>query len=145
MAGICFYFENNDADVWSGRSIDLDAWNYSSKLSPDIDKVVIVNKTGQNLNHFDTSIDVLIVDELPTLEGNLTQLVCPWEETPLPKTNLWDFSHNTDWYVYGPASGWGGNYFSNSYLTIPQNSLAACHSIHISTTVMSHRYKTLWL
>lgn len=145
MAGICFYFENNDVDVWSGRSIDLDAWNYSIKLTPDIDKVVIINKTEQNIVPFDASIETTIVTNIPTLEGTITQLVCPWEKTPSPKIPLWDFNHQTDWYLFGPAAGWGGNYIADYYITIPQDGMASCHAVHVSTTLMSHRYKTLWL
>lgn len=145
MAGICFYFENNDIDVWSGHSIYLDAWNYSSKLTPDIDKIVIINKTSQNLQPFDISIETTITNEYPNLEGHLTQIVCPWENTPESKINLWDFNHQTDWYLFGPAAGWGNNYFANSYLTIPQHGQAACHSIHIANLITFHRYKTLWL
>ena len=145
MAGICFYFEDNDIDIWSGRSIDLDAWNYSIKLTPDIDKVVIINKTTQSLQPFDISIDTVITDNMPVLSGSLTQIVCPWEVTPSPITDLWDFNHQTDWYLFGKATGWGDEYFSNSYVTIPQNGMSACHAVHVNTTIMAHRYKTLWL
>ena len=31
MAGIVFWFENNDRDVFSGRQVDLDAWRYAIK------------------------------------------------------------------------------------------------------------------
>lgn len=145
MAGICFYFEDNDIDVWSGRSIDLDAWNYSIKLCSDIDKVIIINKTSQSLSSFDSDLDILITDTEPELEGHTTQLVCPWEITPQPKIPLWDFNHQTDWYLFGPALGWGGNYNSDLYITIPQDGMSSCHAVHVSTTLLSHRYKTLWL
>lgn len=144
MAGICFYFEDNDVDVWSGRQIDLDAWNYAIKLTSDIDKVKIVNKSDSNINHFDNSLEVEILNSMPQLSGSIAQLVCPWENTPSPKTSIWNFNHNVDWYIFGPGSGWGG-YYTGTPITIPQNGLGACHSIHICTLVMAHRYKTLWV
>lgn len=51
--GVCFYFEDNDVDVWSGRSIDLDAWNYAIKAAGDIKDVVIINRTNENLRTLD--------------------------------------------------------------------------------------------
>jgi len=141
MAGICFYFENNDIDVWSGRLIDLDAWNYACKMNPDITKAVIINQTNIDLHSFDADMDITIVSEPIPLEGNIVQLICPWEQPN--SISLWDYHHNVDWYCYGPGAGWTDNYFANDYVYIPQNSRVACHSIHIHTVTMAHRYKTL--
>lgn len=141
MAGIVFYFENNDRDVWSGRRIDLDAWNYNCKIG-NIDKAIIVNLTSQELITFDGNMDVTFVNELPSLIGHVTQLVTPIETTGT--TPLWDFNHETDWYILGPSSGWGGNYFADTLLTIPQQSPVYHHSVFVATTLMFHRHKTLF-
>jgi len=137
--GIVFFFEENDVDVWSGRNVDLDAWNYNCKIA-DIKKAIIVNKTEQDIQTFDVDMDIQIVTSLPLLTGHTTQIVCPWENTPTQKTNLWEFDHNTDWYVFGPSSGWANNYFGDSYLTIPQNGLGAHHSVFVATSIMFHKY-----
>lgn len=138
--GIVFYFESYDKDVWSGRKIDLDAWNYNCKIA-GIKKVIIVNKTYTELSSFDKDMDIQIVSEMPELDGHVTQLVCPWENTPSEKIELWDFNHDTDWYVFGPADGWVNNHFGDSYVTIPQNGIGAHHSVFVANTVMFHRFK----
>ena len=142
MSGICFFFENSDIDVWSGRDIDLDAWNYACKVA-DIKKAIIINKTNKKLKPFDADMDIKIVNEFSPklLKGDVTQVVTPWEKKGA--TSLWNFNHKTDWYVFGPADGWR-QYFGKRQLTIPQNGEGACHAVHIATVVMFHRYKTLW-
>jgi len=136
MAGIVFYFEDNDKDVWSGRRIDLDAWNYNCKIG-GIDKAIVVNLTQQDLITFDGNMDITFVDEMPSLSGNVTQLVTPTEVSGT--TSLWDFNHETDWYVFGPGYGWKGNYFGDTFLTLPQCSPVYHHSVFVGSTVMYHR------
>lgn len=140
-SGIVFYFEENDVDVWSGRAIDLDAWNYAIKAGGNIDKVIVINKTNQNLTTLDGNVDFQVTTEIPVLSGTVAQIVCPWENTQSNKINLWDFDHNIDWYVFGPANGWANNYFGDILLTIPQQGIGACHAIHINTVIMFDRYK----
>jgi len=139
LAGIAFFFEDNDTDVYSGRRVDLDAWNYASKISEDIDKAMIVNWTDQKLQSFDRSMDIKIVDSLPELDGVVTRLVTPWradEDT----IELYDFDHKTDWYVFGPAQGFSPD---GQSVTIPQAGLGAMHSVHCASVVMAHRYFAL--
>jgi len=136
MAGIVFYFEDNDVDVWSGRNIDLDAWNYNCKIG-GITKAIVVNLTDQNLITFDGNMDITFVNELPSLSGHVTQLVTS-NDTNTP-TSLWDFDHQTDWYVFGPSNGWSGNIFGDTLLTIPQTSGAHHYSVFVDTTIMFHR------
>ena len=140
MAGIVFYFEDNDKDVWSGRNIDLDAWNYNCKIG-GIDKAIVVNLTHQNLITFDGNMDITFVDEMPSLIGNITQLVTPNEVAEA--TSLYEFNHQTDWYVFGPASGWRGNHFANTFLTIPESTPIYHHSVFVGATVMYHRDKVI--
>ena len=135
-AGLVFYFEDNDVDVWSGRKIDLDAWNYNCKIG-GINKVIIINKTSEVLQPFDGRIDISFVNEIPVLSGTVAQLVTPTEISGT--TSLWDFDHQVDWYIIGPASGWGGNHFGDVLLTIPESSLIHHHSVFIGATIMFHR------
>jgi hypothetical protein len=139
MAGICFFFENNDVDVWSGRNSDLDAWNYACKVAGDIDKAIIINQSSMDLKTFDENMDVKIVSSLKeaNIEGHITQLVCPWNTAET--TSLWDYDHNTDWYIFGPAEGWEQDFFGTQ-VCVPQHSKGGLHSVHVATTVMLHRY-----
>jgi hypothetical protein len=140
MAGICFYFESYDLDVWSGREIDLDAWNYACKACGDIDKIIVVDKTYSNIKTPDSSLDFKIVHTLPELEGKIIQICCPWNDME-NSVSLWDFDHNVDWYVFGPASGWKNKIKNGLY--IPQKGIAALHSVHIASTILLHRYEVL--
>lgn len=143
MAGIVFYFENFDRDVWSGREIDLDAWNYNCKIG-EIDKAIIINKSIYNINPFDADMDIQIVSEMPILSGHVTQLVTP-EEISVNEVGvkLLDFNHQTDWYVIGPSDGWLGNHFGDTLLTIPQGGIGYHHSVFVGATLMYHRYNVL--
>lgn len=141
-AGIVFFFEENDVDVWSGRNLDLDAWNYNCKIG-GINKAIIVNKTDIFINKFDADMDIQVVTEFPELIGHVTQLVIPGEVDSNSCVNLWDFDHQTDWYVFGPGNGWQGNYFADSFITLPQNGITAHHSIFIGAVIAFHRYNTL--
>ena len=139
MSGICFYFENSDVDVWSGK--DLDAWNYACKIGGGIDSVIVINRTDQILTPFDVSMNfhvVKTIDEARALmQGDVTQMVCPWEA--IDKAEIQHFDHQTDWYVFGPASGWYGNHFGDTLLTLPQHGVGAAHAVHVATAVMFFR------
>ena len=63
MAGVVFFFEQNDVDVWSGRPVDLDAWALACLAAGDIDRVVVVNRTNEALRPFVDRFEV--VSELP--------------------------------------------------------------------------------
>lgn len=143
MAGIVFFYEENDIDIFSGRRLDLSAWNYAIKAAGDIDKVIIVNKTNQTINNFDSSLAVFnVVNEIPALEGKIIHLVCPWNKTE-KIVPLWNFDHKVDWYIFGPAQGWHSEINIPLGLTIPMTGSAALHSVHIASVVMLHRYGVL--
>ena len=134
MAGLCFYFEDYDVDVWSGH--DLDAWNYAAKTAGDITKIIVVNKTDQLIRSPDSSLELFeVVQELPKLPNSI-KCVGPNEKGP-NAISLWDFSHDVDWYIFGPAAGWGGQVDG---LNIPQAGRGALHSVHACTVIMTHRY-----
>lgn len=140
MAGICFYFEENDVDVWSGRDIDFDAWNYAIKAAGDITDVIVINKTTKELQTLDASLNFSVVQELPQLTGNIATICCPWNTDN--GVSLWEFDHTgVDWYLFGPAAGWNPNVNGGVY--VPQNGYGALHSTHIASIVLLHRYGAL--
>jgi len=139
MAGVVFFFEDSDVDVFSGRQRDLSAWNYAIKAAGDIDKVIVVNKTAHKIGSFDSSLDFVIVAELPALDGSIAHVVCPWDNVKT-KVPLWDFDHNVDWYLFGPASGWKTYGSLDFGVTVPMSGHGALHAVHIASAVMLHRY-----
>lgn len=137
MTGVAFYFEPNDTDVYSGRAIDLDAWYLASQIPTDITKMLVVNRTDAKIAMPSISIQLTIVDELPELE-NAVYL------DPNKGTSLWDLEHSDiDWYVFGPANGWGPEDPNRTYVHIPHTKNIHCHSQHVMTTVMFHRYGSM--
>lgn len=140
MAGICFFYEDSDVDVWSGKN--LDAWNYAVKAAGDVDSMIVVNRTSQIITTPEGSLKFQVVSELPMLE-NAIYLACPWEN----KTNqisLWDYDHSADWYVFGPAKGWKSMQLPpHQSVYIPQAGRGALHAVHIASVVMMHRYGVL--
>ena len=136
MAGIVFYFEDNNVDVFSGRREDLDAWNYACKFAGDIDKVVIINESSGETTPFDVSLDTQIVAEMPKLEGSSVQLIPPGSATEIGQS-LWDFDHKIDWYVFGPARGMAPE---GDHIYIPQAGVGHMHSVHIASVVLAHRH-----
>ena len=147
MAGIAFYFEDYDLDVYSGRAIDLAAWYLASLIPGDIDKMIVVNKTGARVPLPTVeNLDFRVVDELPELENAVYLDIHAG-------TPLYELDHSrVDWYVFGPAYGWrvaaANNQFDmegKQYVTIPQASVRIphCHAQHVVSTVMFHRYYSL--
>lgn len=136
MVGICFFFEENDIDVYSGRPIDLDAWNYAAKAAGDVDSVHIINRTDADFSPFNSECKTTVAEEFSPkdLSGHLTYLVPPWQDATQP---LWVFDHFTDWYVFGPAGGWPGG---QQGVCVPQAGCGALHSVHIASVVLMHRY-----
>jgi hypothetical protein len=142
MPGLCFYFENTDVDVWSGR--DLDAWRYAAKAAGDIDNIIVVNKTDQLLSFGDFDVGFGVVAELPKLP-NAKYLVSPLEAVH-GATRLWDLDHKgVEWYCFGPAAGWQdmGSIPVDDRLTIPQAGIGSLHSVHIASVVMMHRFAVI--
>lgn len=143
MAGICFFFESNDVDVWSGREIDLDAWAYAVLNAKDIDRVIVVNRTSNRVRRFLDNFQV--TSALPVLEGRVVHVICPWDDAD-QKTSLWSFDHQTDWYVFGPASGWlslGLPIEQGVYVPGGAPGRIALHATHAASIVLAHRYHVL--
>ena len=142
MTGICFFYEDSDVDVWSGK--DLDAWNYACKVAGDIDSMIVINKTTQILTTPNADMVFNVVSDLDAakdlMSGDIVYMVCPWENTTV--LSMAGFMHTNDWYVFGPASGWG-SYTLPSGMTIPQAGTGAVHSVHAATVAMFHRFWTI--
>lgn len=138
MVGLCFFFEQNDVDVWSGRDIDLDAWNYAATAAGDVTRVIVINTTDARLSLANPKYEM--VKELPELTGRVASLICPWNEAT-EKQSLWDFDHDVDWYVFGPAAGWRSlGIVPTLGIFIPMASTGALHAVHTVSTVMTHRF-----
>lgn len=132
MAGLVFFFEDFDADNYSGRPVDLDAWYLSSRIPDDIDKILVINETDLHLTSPNADIDFKVYSTLPELEGAVYL-------DPIRGESLWELDHReVEWYVIGPARGWDTE--DRNYLYIPQSGNGHCHSQHISTVVMFSRY-----
>ena len=141
MTGICFFYEDSDTDVWSGKGFD--AWNYACKVAGDIDSAIIINRTEETFSPFDVSMDIHVVDTLEEAEAlmhgdSVASIVCPWEGGEHPPLD--QLPHDSvDWYVFGPANGWG----QRDGYSIPQAGQGSVHAVHACTVVMFHRYWTL--
>lgn len=135
MAGVVFFFEDNDIDVYSGRQIDLDAWHLASRLCKDIDTLIVINRTDVKLTSPNGDIDFRVVDELPELSNAI--YLCPHA-----KKTIYEIDHNeVDWYVFGPAAGWG--FESDEMVSIPAPRGNHLHSQHVMSAVMFDRYRNL--
>ena len=77
MAGIVFFYEDYDVDVFSGTHESLLPWNYACKIAGDIDAVRVINKTGQTIQSFDMSLDFQVVTDFCelSLAGTSTHII----------------------------------------------------------------------
>ena len=142
MAGICFYFEEYDKDVWSDKNFD--AWNYACNIAGDIDSLIVINETDEKLMTPNASLEFSVVNTLEEakdlMQGEIVHVVCPWDDCN--KITVEDYKHTADWYIFGSANGWKGIDISNG-ITLRQAGQCAVHSVHACTVVMFNRYWTL--
>ena len=144
MAGICFFYEHEDVDVWSGKK--LDAWHYACKAAGDIDSIIVINLSDREpecpSKEYNFHVVQSIAEAEELMEGHVTQVVCPWNFFDV--FEVWDYDHDTDWYIFGPASGWCGVEVGQTKITIQcANEGAALHSVHAATVVLTSRYRAL--
>jgi hypothetical protein len=139
MPGIVFHFEPNATDVFSGRQQDLDAWIYAMKIPGDIDKAIVINTTGMDIRGLDRALQWTVLEQMPDLPGKAVWIGLP---TNFNVTKpLWNFDHIIDWYVFGPAAGWGETVRDKFGVCVPQNDFnIALHGLHIAPTVMFDRF-----
>lgn len=150
MSGVVFFFENNDRDVFSGRTVDLDAWRYAIKAG-GIDKAVCVNLSGADL-FFDAAFDFTeinsVVDYKSWLNDRINENIVFLEtEWSIPdnktKLSLRELDHSSiDWYVFGSAAGHSFT-LDKSFVYLPQDGIGALHSVHIASAVLLRRWEEL--
>lgn len=152
MAGLVFWFQDFDKDVFSSRpTIDLDAWRYGGKVG-NITKYRCLNETDTSLNG--GTLDFQIIGSTPQdfqtwMSENATEntLIFDTQWTcPEGAVSLDSISHaNVDWYVYGSANGFTdtGTNFPGQFVYLPQSGQGACHAVHVNTAVMFDRWKEL--
>ena len=122
-------------------------------MAGGIDEMIVINRTdsapanpaeiiGQGLDNGFTVVRSLEEAQAVIGGGRVTQVVCPWD-FGRQATDLWDYQHETDWYVFGPASGWGGRDIGSDKITIPVPDNTPMFSVQAATVIFSHRYATL--
>lgn len=144
MVGVCFFFESNDVDVYSGRRIDLDAWHYACLAAADVERVLIVNRTEEKLTWPDERVICQVLPAPTKLGGKVARLMPQWR-TGDAAVSLWGFDHDVDWYLFGGAHGFQeprgfGNPDRHQEVFIPQQGRAPLHSVHVASAVLLHRY-----
>jgi hypothetical protein len=141
MAGVAFFFEEFDTDVYSGRLGFLDAWNYAFLAAGDITDVVIINRTDLvPILPVNYRIQIVSSEEefLALASGDRITYIGAYNEFE-ETTSLWDFDHKTDWYFFGHAHG----HKAPTGVTIPTARNTVFHSVHAATVVMTHRYEVM--
>jgi hypothetical protein len=149
--GVCLHFESTDADVYSGRIIDLDAWRYSAKAF-GFDSVAIVNLSTLEISWNDEGLVYSAYYDLAAFEeataGDSVVYLDPEWRFPegMVPNKLADYTHPTGdvWYVFGPATGFmPAADDGKTWLTVEQAGVGAMHAEHIAPAVMWHRYNQL--
>ncbi len=147
MAGVVFWFQSQDKDVFSCRPIDLDAWRYAIK-SGGINQARCFNETPLPL-FFDQDFDFEIagsnLDDFRDWakdKSNLIILQCEWScpESAIPLSEV-DHS-KVDWYVFGRGSGLPNN-LPGQYVYLPQDGLGGLHPVHTASAVLLRRWEEL--
>lgn len=155
MTGIAFYFEDNDADVWSGRQIDLDQW-MRLVLCYGYDNIAVIDlSTGKQasfngnqsvpIEFFTSSADFMMAYGT----DKFTVFECPWNPTTRSKIMMWDYDHTTDrdWHCFGPSGGWASTALKNNtngldiqIVSIPQANQDPQPAIYVASIVGAHMH-----
>ena len=150
MAGIVFWFESFDKDVFSSRpTIDLDAWRYAAKAG-GVDSMRCLNTSFVTLEGGIPDFAIIgasVEDFTNWMNENATANTVIFDtEWSLPDagTSLKDIDHSTvDWYVFGSADGISHDFSQCQYAYLPQCGMGALHSVHIASAVMLRRWESL--
>jgi len=143
MAGIVFYFQEWDKDVWSGRAVDLDAWRYAARAG-GVEELRCINETDvvfpdwlnfECINNLTDWAEEHRNEKLVVVD---TEWTCPEGAIPLSELN----HSEVDWYIFGstnplPKLDWC------QYVYLPQYGTGALHSVHIASAVMLRRWEEL--
>ena len=150
MAGVVFWFEDNDRDTFSGRQLDLDAWRHALKAG-GIDKARCFN-----ISKFDP---VIIGDDDYTIAGTSKKDYIDWvdqhkyenllfvgsqNECPESAVTLKNVDHNqVDWYIFGRSNGILKTGHEKNFMYLPTKNNLALHSLHIASAVMLDRWSAI--
>ncbi len=141
MVGVCFYYEDPDVEVFSGRPEMLHAWNHALLAAGDVTRVAIINLLGKHVTFnkaFDCTVYNTIDEFYENADGTLMHVGAANEfDVPM---SLWNYTHTDDWLVFGPAHG---HPKSAAGLTIPTHNDTVFHAVHAATVVMCHRFEVL--
>lgn len=143
MAGILFYFQDYDTDVFSGTRDDLDAWRYAVKAG-GIDKIRCINESDLDVSLGFTDMDFKVVDEdWIKSQSNVvvfdTEWTCPNSAIPLSRLD----HSKVEWYVFGSADLGAPEVDGAQYVYLPQYGKGALHSLHIASAVLLRRWENI--
>ena len=147
MAGVVFWFQSQDRDVFSGRPIDLDAWRYAIKAG-GCNQARCINETAWPLTFeeaFDFEIIGSHVDDLHDWAKDKKNVVvfeaewsCPEGAIPLSEVD----HSKVDWYVFGNGSS-APQGLAGQYVYLPQDGIGGLHPVHTASAVMLRRWEEL--
>lgn len=146
-AGVVFWFQQEDTDVFSSRPIDLDAWRYAIKAG-GCDKARCINETEEDLK-FDGAFDFeTIGSSQADLKNwladkeNVVVFQCEWS-CPEDAIPLRELDHTkVDWYVFGHGANAPFN-LDAQYVYMPIADQAGLHPVHAASAVMLRRWEEL--
>lgn len=135
MAGLCFHIEADE--------IDLAPWRHAALVAGDIDTLAIINRTAKPIAHpNDDGMGLCQYANLGQFlddhRGRSMAYLCAPCEPVRARLPLWQFDHDTDWYVFGPAAGWRREI--DTAITAPQSGRTALPAMQVASTVLLHRY-----
>lgn len=157
--GLCFHFETTDRDLWSGRKIDLDAWQ-TMCVAFDVKKVVCIDLAGwAHIDWPQGGPDLKIVKSLEEFEeyageDSLERRIyveTPWtvpKENSPPITPYRSINLTTDdiyWLIIGPSAGIKPSSNRKHYYTVPQEGGKngkgpSLYPVHMASVPLSHFY-----
>lgn len=153
MVGICFHFEDNYRDVYSGRQIDLDAWRYVGKGFGVSDFAMIdCCSGGANAAMMDTEVAFEKFDDfqsfLAAKPGIVHVQVEPSWAVPDGQTvtDVDQFTHPSGdvWYCFGyGASNFTEGVVPDHWVSIPMCKPLELHSVHSVGIVLHDRFVKL--
>lgn len=147
MAGIVFWFQSNDKDVWSGRPYDLDAWRYAAKAG-GINQARCINETPWPV-FFDGDFDFEIIgsrkDDLMEWTKDKSNMVILETERMCPEgaIPLRELDHSkVEWYIFGQGNA-SPQGIDGQYVYLPQDGIGGLHPVHTASAVLLRRWEEL--
>jgi hypothetical protein len=147
MAGIVFWFQSQDRDVFSSRPIDLDAWRYAAKAG-GIDQARCINETPWPI-FFDGDFDFEIIgsrrDDFMEWSKDKTNMVILETERQCPEgaIPLRELDHSkVEWYIFGNGNA-SPQGVDGQYVYLPQDGIGGLHPVHTASAVLLRRWEEL--